>query len=120
MNLSGIKILAEGQNIQLSGNSLQTNPFTLGKTLNEGGKIRFKIRYSAELHSFGLLEVFLINAQTGLQVASMAIPSDSLQNAEKEQDFNLWEAGDYYFYFKMTSGSGTFTIKDYKLYWKNN
>lgn len=36
---------------------------------------------------------------------------------EQEQEFGIWEPGDYYFFFKMSSNNGTFFIEDYQLYW---
>ncbi len=112
-------ILTQGQGIHLSGNPIQTKVFSIQKTMRDGGKIRFKIRYSAELQGFCLLEVFLIKAQNGIQTASMNIPnSGSITNVqEQEQEFSIWEPGDYYFFFKMSSNNGTFYIEDYQLFW---
>lgn len=42
-------ILTQGQGIHLSDNSIQTENFSVQKTLRNGGKIRFKIRYSVKL-----------------------------------------------------------------------
>lgn len=36
---------------------------------------------------------------------------------EQEQEFGIWEPGDYYFFFKMSSNNGIFFIEDYQLYW---
>ncbi|MEH1936636.1 MAG: hypothetical protein V7L14_23625 [Nostoc sp.] len=113
-------ILMQGQGIHLSGNPIQTENFSVQKTLRDGGKIRFKIRYSAELKGFCLLEVFLMRAQNRTQVASsMTIPnSGTTANVqEQEREFSLWEPGDYYFFFKMSSNNGTFYIEEYQLYW---
>ncbi|MBN3905750.1 MAG: hypothetical protein HWQ35_03950 [Nostoc sp. NMS1] len=68
-------ILTQDKHIQLSGNPIQTENFSIQNTLRDGGKIRFKIRYSAELQGFCLLEVFLIRAQNRTQTASMTIPN---------------------------------------------
>ncbi|MGF1939484.1 MAG: hypothetical protein RM347_034970 [Nostoc sp. ChiQUE02] len=115
-------VLTQGQGIHLSANPIQTEKFLIQKTLRNGGKIRFKIRYSAELQGFCLLEVFLMRAHNRTQTASMTIPnSGSTANVqEQEREFNIWEPGDYYFFFKMssnTSNNGTFYIEDYQLYW---
>ncbi len=112
-------ILTQGQGIHLSGNPIQTKVFSIQKTMRDGGKIRFKIRYSAELQGFCLLEVFLMKAQNGIQTASMNIPnSGSITNVqEQEQEFSIWEPGDYYFFFKMSCNNGTFYIEDYQLFW---
>ncbi|MCC5645799.1 hypothetical protein LC607_23235 [Nostoc sp. CHAB 5824] len=112
-------ILTQGQGIQLSGNPIQTENFSIQKTLRNGGKIRFKIRYSAELKGFCLLEVFLIRAQNRTRTASMTIPNggSTATVQEQEGEFSIWEPGDYYFFFKMSSNNGTFFIEDYQLYW---
>ncbi|MGJ5629471.1 hypothetical protein [Nostoc sp. CALU 1950] len=115
-------MLTQGQDIYLSGNPIQTEKFSIKKTLRDGGKIRFKIRYSAELQGFCLLEVFLMRAYNGTQTASMTIPNGgSTANVqEQEQEFSIWEPGDYYFFFKMSSNNGKFHIEDYQLYWSAN
>ncbi|MEH2268914.1 MAG: hypothetical protein V7K68_10825 [Nostoc sp.] len=112
-------ILTQGQGIHLSGNPIQTEDFSIQKTLRDGGKIRFKIRYSAKLQGFCLLEVFLMKAYNGTQTASITIPnSGSTANVqEQEQEFSIWEPGDYYFFFKMSSNNGTFDIEYYQLSW---
>ncbi|MEH1783058.1 hypothetical protein [Nostoc sp.] len=112
-------ILTQGKDINLSGNPIQTENFSIQKTLRNGGKIRFKIRYLAELQGFCMLEVFLMRAHNGIQTASMSIPnSGSTANVqEQEQEFSIWELGDYYFLFKMSCNNGTFYIEDYQLYW---
>jgi hypothetical protein len=114
-----IDILTQGKDIKLSGNPIQTENFSIQNTLRDGGKIRFKIRYSAELQGFCLLEVFLIGAQNRTQTASMTIPNggSTATVQEQEQEFGIWERGDYYFFFKMSSNNGTFFIEDYQLYW---
>ncbi|MEH2193729.1 MAG: hypothetical protein V7K98_13975 [Nostoc sp.] len=116
------EILTQAQNIKLSGNPIQTENFFVQKTLRYGGRIRFKIRYSAELQGFSLLEVFLMRAQNGTQTASMTIPNggSTAVAQEQEQEFSIWEPGDYYFFFKMSSNNGTFLIEDYQLYWSNS
>ncbi|MEH2279899.1 MAG: hypothetical protein V7K90_00945 [Nostoc sp.] len=118
-NQGKIYILTQGQGIHLSGNPIQTEKFSIQKTLRNGGKIRFKIRYSAELQGFCLLEVFLMRAENGTLTAGMTIPnSGSTANVqEQEQEFSIWEPGDYYFFFKMSSNNGKFYIEDYQLYW---
>ncbi|MEH1775131.1 hypothetical protein [Nostoc sp.] len=112
-------MLTQGQGIHLSGNPIQTEIFSIQKTLRDGGKIRFKIRYSAKLEGFCLLEVFLMKAYNGTQTASITIPnSGSTANIqEQEQEFSIWEPGDYYLFFKMSSNNGTFDIEDYQLSW---
>ncbi|MEH2062805.1 MAG: hypothetical protein V7K50_11060 [Nostoc sp.] len=112
-------ILTQGKDIHLSGNSIQTENFSIQKTIRNGGKIRFKIRYFAELQGFCLLEVFLMKAQNGTQIANMSIPNvGSTVNAQQqEQEFSIWEPGDYYFLFKMSCNNGTFYIEDYQLSW---
>ncbi|MFN6463568.1 MAG: hypothetical protein RMZ41_017375 [Nostoc sp. DedVER02] len=117
-----IEILTQDQNIKLSGNPIQTECFSVKKTLRDGGKIRFKIRYSAELQGFSLLEVFLMRAQNGTQTAGMTIPNSGSTaiSQEQEQEFSIWEPGDYFFFFKMSSNNGTFLIEDYQLYWLNS
>ncbi|MEH1817815.1 MAG: hypothetical protein V7L31_01735 [Nostoc sp.] len=112
-------ILTQGKGINLSGNPIQTENFSIQKTLRDGGKIRFKIRYLADLQGFCMLEVFLMRAQNGIQTASMSIPnSSSIANVqEQEQEFSIWKPGDYYFLFKMSCNNGTFYIEDYQLYW---
>ena len=112
-------ILTQGQGIQLSGNPIQTENFSIQKTLRDGGKIRFKIRYSAELKGFCLLEVFLMRAQNRTRTASMTIPNggSTATVQEQEGEFGIWELGDYYFFFKMSSNNGTFSIEHYQLYW---
>ncbi|MBE8987556.1 hypothetical protein [Nostoc sp. LEGE 12450] len=114
-----IYILTQDKDINLSGNPIQTENFSIQNTLRDGGKIRFKIRYSAELQGFCLLEVFLIRAQNRTQTASMTIPNggSTATVQEQEQEFGIWERGDYYFFFKMSSNNGTFFIEDYQLYW---
>ncbi|MEJ6482562.1 hypothetical protein N0Y54_14710 [Nostoc punctiforme UO1] len=114
-----IDILTQDKDIKLSGNPIQTEKFSIQNTLRDGGKIRFKIRYSAELQGFCLLEVFLIRAQNRTQTASMTIPNggSTATVQEQEQEFGIWERGDYYFFFKMSSNNGTFFIEDYQLYW---
>ncbi|WP_392534825.1 hypothetical protein [Nostoc sp. C117] len=118
-NQRQIQSLIKGQGIQLSGNPIQTEKVYIQKTLRDGGKIRFKIRYSAILQGFCLLEVFLMRVETGTQVASMTIPNGgSTGNVqEQEQEFSIWEPGEYYFFFKMSSNNGTFFIEEYHLYW---
>ncbi|MEH2162694.1 MAG: hypothetical protein V7K38_17140 [Nostoc sp.] len=117
-----IEILTQAQNIKLSGNPIQTENFLVQKTVRDGGRIRFKIRYSAELQGFSLLEIFLMRAQNGTQTASMTIPNggSTAVAQEQEQEFSIWEPGDYYFFFKMSSNNGTFLIEDYQLYWSNS
>ncbi|AVH65869.1 hypothetical protein [Nostoc sp. 'Peltigera membranacea cyanobiont' N6] len=117
-----IHILTQDQGIKLSGNPIQTENFSVQKTLRDRGKIRFKIRYSAELQGFSLLEVFLMRAQNGTQTASMTIPNggSTATVQEQEQEFSIWEPGDYYFFFKTSSNNGTFFIEDYQLYWSNS
>lgn len=115
-----IQILAEGQNIHLSGNSKQTNTFSLNRSLKDGEKIKFKVRYSADLESFGLLEVFLMNTRTGTGIVGISIHSGSVQSEEREREFNLQDTGDYHFLFKMSAGIGTFDIENYQLYWSAN
>ncbi|MCW5315442.1 hypothetical protein GTQ43_16990 [Nostoc sp. KVJ3] len=117
-----IHILTQDRGIQLSGNPIKTENFSVQKTLRDGGKIRFKIRYSAELQGFSLLEVFLIRAQNGTQTASMTIPNGGSTAIvqEQEREFSIWEPGDYYFFFKMSSNNGTFSIEDYQLYWSDS
>ncbi|MEH2050649.1 hypothetical protein [Nostoc sp.] len=112
-------ILTQGKGINLSGNPIQTENFSIQKTLRNGGKIRFKIRYLADLQGFCMLEVFLMRAHNGIQIASMSIPnSASIANfQEQEQEFSIWELGDYYFLFQMSCNNGTFYIEDYQLYW---
>ncbi|MBE9001821.1 hypothetical protein IQ274_27345 [Nostoc sp. LEGE 12447] len=112
-------ILTQDKDINLSGNPIQTENFCIQNTLRNGGKIRFKIRYSAELQGFCLLEVFLIRAQNRTQTASMTIPNggSTATVQEQEQEFSIWEPGDYYFFFKMSSNNGIFFIEDYQLYW---
>ncbi|MBD2524651.1 hypothetical protein [Nostoc sp. FACHB-133] len=112
-------ILTQDKDIKLSGNLIQTEQFFIQNTLRDGGKIRFKIRYSAELQGFCLLEVFLIKAQNRTQTASMTIPNggSTATVQEQEQEFSIWEPGDYYFFFKMSSNNGSFFIEDYQLYW---
>ncbi|MEH2116016.1 hypothetical protein [Nostoc sp.] len=112
-------ILTQGKGIHLSGNPIQTENFYIQKTLRNGGKIRFRIRYLADLQGFCMLEVFLMRAQNGIQIASMSIPnSDSIANVQgQEQEFSIWEPGDYYLLFKMSCNNGTFYIEDYQLYW---
>ncbi|NEU77766.1 hypothetical protein [Nostoc sp. UIC 10630] len=112
-------ILTQDKDINLSGNPIQTENFCIQNTLRDGGKIRFKIRYSAELQGFCLLEVFLIRAQNRTQTASMTIPNggSTATVQEQEQEFSIWEPGDYYFFFKMSSNNGSFLIEDYQLYW---
>ncbi|MFS0516088.1 hypothetical protein ACEYW6_15435 [Nostoc sp. UIC 10607] len=112
-------ILTQGQDIQLSGNPLKTKNFSIQKTLRNGGKIRFRIRYSAELKGFCLLEVFLMRAENRTQIASMTIPNggSTATAQEQEGEFSIWEPGDYYFFFKMSSNNGKFSIEDYQLYW---
>jgi hypothetical protein len=111
--------LTQGQGIHLSDNPIQTENFYIQKTLRNGGKIRFKICYSAQLQGFCLLEIFLMRAQNRIQAASMAIPnSGSTANVqEQEQEFSIWEPGHYYFVFKMSCNNGIFYIEDYQLYW---
>ncbi|MEH2236710.1 hypothetical protein [Nostoc sp.] len=115
-------ILTQGQGIHLSGNPIQSENFSVQKTLRDGGKIRFKIRYSAELQGFCLLEVFLIKAQKGTQTASMTIPNGgtTANVQEQEREFSIWEPGDYYLFFKMSSNNGTFSIEEYQLYWSTS
>ncbi|MBD2509993.1 MULTISPECIES: hypothetical protein [unclassified Nostoc] len=112
-------ILTQDKDIKLSGNPIQTEKFFIQNTLRDGGKIRFKIRYSAELQGFCLLEVFLLKAQNRTQTASMTIPNggSTATVQEQEQEFGIWEPGDYYFFFKMSSNNGIFFIEDYQLYW---
>ncbi|MFN6483297.1 MULTISPECIES: hypothetical protein [unclassified Nostoc] len=112
-------ILTQGQGISLSGNPIQTENFFIQKTQRNGGKIRFKIRYSAEIQGFCLLEVFLMRAENGTQIANMTIPNGGLtvNFQEQEQEFSIWEPGDYYFLFKMSSNNGKFYIENYQLYW---
>lgn len=117
-----INILTQGQGIKLAGNPIQTENFSIQKTLRDGGKIRFKIRYSAELKGFCLLEVFLMRAQNRTRTASMTIPNggSTATVQEQEGEFSIWELGDYYFFFKMSSNNGTFFIEDYQLYWSGS
>ncbi|MBD2528586.1 hypothetical protein H6G97_03030 [Nostoc flagelliforme FACHB-838] len=119
LNNKLVHILTQGEGIYLSGNPIQTEKFFIQKTLRNGGKIRFKIRYSAELSGFCLLEVFLMRVQNETQTASMAIPNSGSRAhvQEQEREFNIWEPGDYYFFFKMPSNNGTFYIEYYQLYW---
>ncbi|MCF2148592.1 hypothetical protein IQ276_019595 [Desmonostoc muscorum LEGE 12446] len=119
LNQRKSQILTQGKDIQLSGNTIKTEKFAIQKTLRNGGKIRFKIRYSAELKGFCLLEVFLMKADAETQVASMTIPNggSTAKAQEQEQEFSIWEPGDYYFFFKMSSNNGTFLIEEYQLYW---
>ncbi|MEA5601121.1 hypothetical protein [Nostoc sp. UHCC 0252] len=121
VNQKYIKILTEDQAIKLSGYPIQTEKFSVQKTLRDGGKIRFKIRYSAELQGFSLLEVFLMRAQNGIQTAGMTIPNGGSTAVvqEQEQEFSIWEPGDYYFFFKTSSNNGTFFIEHYQLYWSS-
>lgn len=114
-----IHILTKGQDIQLSDKSIQTEKFFSEKTLRDGGKIRFKIRYSAELKDFCLLEVFLMRAQNGTIHSSMNIPNgvSTINVQEIQREFNIWETGDYYFVFKMSFNVGMFYIEEYQLYW---
>jgi hypothetical protein len=112
-------ILTKGQNIQLSDKSIQTEKFSVAKTLRHGGKIRFKIRYRAELQGFCLLEILLFKAQNGTMHSSMSIPNGDLTTNVQQtvREFNIWETGDYYFFFKMSSNVGKFYIDDYQLDW---
>ncbi|MEH2437000.1 MAG: hypothetical protein V7K25_22635 [Nostoc sp.] len=112
-------ILTQGQGVKLSGNPIQTENFYIQKTLRDGGKIRFKILYSAELKGFCLLEVFLMRAHNRTRTASMTIPNagSTATAQEQEGEFSIWELGDYYFFFKMSSNNGTFFIEHYQLYW---
>ncbi|MBE9034163.1 hypothetical protein [aff. Roholtiella sp. LEGE 12411] len=112
-------ILTKGQNIQLSDKSIQTENFYVAKTLRHGGKIRFKIRYRAELQGFCLLEILLIKAQIGTMHSSMSIPNGALTTSVQQtvREFNIWETGDYYFLFKMSANVGKFYIDDYQLDW---
>ncbi|MBN3927992.1 hypothetical protein [Nostoc sp. NMS4] len=121
-NQKQIYILTQGQGIYLSGNPIQTENFYIQKTLRNGGKIRFKIRYSAELEGFCLLEILLMRSQNGTLTASMTIPNSgsTVNIQEQEQEFGIWEPEDYYFFFKMSSNNGKFYIEDYQLYWSNN
>jgi hypothetical protein len=116
-----IHLLTQDRGIELSGNPIQTENFSVQKTLRDGGKIRFKIRYSANLQGFSLLEVFLMRVQNGTQTDSMTIPNSGSTATvqEQEREFSIWEPGDYYFFFKMSSNNGTFFIEDYQLYWSN-
>ncbi|MDM9584406.1 MULTISPECIES: hypothetical protein [unclassified Nostoc] len=115
-------ILTQGQGIYLSGNPIKTENFYIKKTLRNGGRIRFKIRYSAELQGFCLLEIFLMRTQNGTLTAGMTIPNSGSTASfqEQEQEFGIWEPEDYYFFFKMSSNNGKFYIEDYQLYWSNN
>ncbi|MDZ8027208.1 MAG: hypothetical protein RMX65_029860 [Nostoc sp. DedQUE01] len=119
LNHRTTQTLTQGKGIQLSGNNVTTEKFFIQKTLRDGGRIRFKVRYSAELKDFCLLEIFLINAQTQTPIASMTIPNSgsSTKVQEQEQEFSIWESGDYYFFFKMSSNSGKLLIEEYQLYW---
>ncbi|MBW4674578.1 MAG: hypothetical protein KME52_11295 [Desmonostoc geniculatum HA4340-LM1] len=119
LNQRTTQILTQGTGITLSGNTIKTQNFSVQKTLRDGGKIRFKIRYSAELKGFCLLEVFLMKAEAQIQVASMTIPNggSTAKVQEQEQEFSIWEPGYYYFFFKMSSNNGTFLIEEYQLYW---
>ncbi|MEH2123800.1 hypothetical protein [Nostoc sp.] len=121
-NQRQIDILTQGQGIYLSGNPIQTENFYIKKTLRNGGRIRFKIRYSAELQGFCLLEIFLRRTQNGTLTAGMTIPNSGSTASfqEQEQEFGIWEPEDYYFFFKMSSNNGKFYIEDYQLYWSNN
>ncbi len=112
-------ILTQGKGIHLSENPIQTENFSIQKTIRDGGKTRFKISYSTELQGFCLLEIFLMRAQNGIQIASMTIPnSGSTANVqEQEQEFSIWEPGDYYLFFKMSCNNGAFYIEHYQLYW---
>ncbi|WP_193197449.1 hypothetical protein [Nostoc sp. MG11] len=112
-------ILTKGQDIPLSDKSIQTEQFFSEKTLRDGGKIRFKIRYRAELQDFCLLEIFLMRAQNGTIHSSMSIPNgvSTINVQETQREFNIWETGDYYFVFKMSSNVGTFYIEQYQLCW---
>ncbi|MDZ8186875.1 MAG: hypothetical protein RMX96_18740 [Nostoc sp. ChiSLP02] len=113
------QVLAQGKGIQLSGSPIKTENFLIQKTLKDGGKIRFKIRYSAELKSFCLLEVFLMRANAETPTSTMSIPNSGStgQVQEQEQEFSIWEPGNYYFFFKMSSNNGQFLIEEYQLYW---
>ncbi|MBW4688191.1 MAG: hypothetical protein KME40_24650 [Komarekiella atlantica HA4396-MV6] len=117
-----IHIITKGQDIQLSDKSIQTEKFFSEKTLRDGGKIRFKIRYRAELQDFCLLEVFLMRAQNGTIHSRMSIPNGvSTTNVQEiQREFNIWETGDYYFVFKMSYNVGTFFIEEYQLCWIAN
>ncbi|MBD2677373.1 MULTISPECIES: hypothetical protein [Nostoc] len=119
LNHRKTQTLTQGKGVQLSGNHVKTEKFFIQKTLRDGGRIRFKVRYSAELNDFCLLEIILMNAQTETQVANMTIPNggSTVKVQEQEQEFSIWESGDYYFFFKMSSKSGTFLIEEYQLYW---
>ncbi|MBL1199778.1 MAG: hypothetical protein FWK04_11995 [Nostoc sp. GBBB01] len=119
LNHRPVQTLAQGKSIQLSEKHVKTDKFFIHKTLRDGGRIRFKVRYSAELTDFCLLEIILMNAQTETQIASMTIPNggSTIKVQEQEQEFSIWESGDYYFLFKMSSQSGTFLIEEYHLYW---
>ncbi|MEH2357958.1 hypothetical protein [Nostoc sp.] len=121
-NQRQIDILTQGQGIYLSDNPIQTENFYIKKTLRNGGRIRFKIRYSAELQGFCLLEIFLMRTQNGTLTAGMTIPNSGSTASfqEQEQEFSIWEPEDYYFFFKMSSNNGKFYIEDYQLYWSNN
>ncbi|MEH2211497.1 hypothetical protein [Nostoc sp.] len=121
-NQRQIDILTQGQDIYLSGNTIKTENFYIKKTLRNGGRIRFKIRYSAELQGFCLLEIFLMRTQNGTLTAGMTIPNSGSTASfqEQEQEFGIWEPEDYYFFFKMSSNNGKFYIEDYQLYWSNN
>ena len=115
-------IITQGKGIYLSGNPIKTENFSIQKTLRNGEKIRFKIRYSAELQGFFLLEIFLMRAKNRTLTACMTIPNSGSTASfqEQEQEFSIWESEDYYFFFKMSSNNGKFYIEDYQLYWSNN
>ncbi|MDZ8107185.1 MAG: hypothetical protein RM338_16420 [Nostoc sp. DedQUE12a] len=119
LNHRRTQTLTQGKGVQLSGNHVKTEKFFIQKTLKDGGRIRFKVRYSAELNDFCLLEIILMNAQTETQVANMTIPNggSTVKVHEQEQEFSIWESGDYYLSFKMSSKSGKLLIEEYELYW---
>ncbi|BAY78847.1 GOLD domain-containing protein [Nostoc sp. DSM 114161] len=119
LNHRRIQTLTQGKGIELSGNQVKTEKFLIQKTLRDGGRIRFKVRYSGELKDFCLLEIILMNAETETQVASMTIPNggSTVKVQEQEQEFSIWESGDYYLSFKMSSKSGKLLIEEYELYW---
>ncbi len=119
LNHRTTQTLTQGKGIELSGNPVQTQYFSIQKTLRDGGRIRFKVRYSAELKDFCMLEIVLMKAQTETQIASMMIPNSGStpKVQEQEQEFSIWEPGDYYFFFKMSCKSGKFLIEEYQLYW---
>lgn len=119
LNHRKTQTLTQGKGVKLSGNHVKTEKFFIQKTLRDGGRIRFKVRYSAELNDFCLLEIILMNAQTETQIANMTIPNggSTTKVQEQEQEFSIWESGDYYFFFKMSSKSGKFLIEEYQLYW---